>query len=129
MSEIAKVTHTPATADDIRVGDIFSCCWGYSMVLVDFFKVVKRTNCFVTLRKLASKENHDDQFSGTSVPLDEFDDYSCVYDDERFEDTDGKVYAQRTVRLPSDCSTRLKYKKFMTCKPWDGKPKFFDHCD
>jgi hypothetical protein len=127
----AVVTHTPTSADDIQVGDIYYCCWHASMAMVDFFKVVKRTKHFVTLRILEQLEKHDNMFSGTSMPLDEFENRSNVYDDERFEDEDGFVYGQRTVKVDpnGNGSPVLKYKNFMWCHPWDGKEKSFDHCD
>lgn len=129
LPQFATVKHIPKTAADIQVGDIYYCSWGATMVLANFYKVVKRTKCFVTLRELDTVEKGDDQFTGTSVPLDTFFDQSSVYNDERFVDTDGKVYAQRTVKVDPNGSPNLWYKKFMRCRPWDGKPKPYDHCD
>ncbi len=127
----AVVTHTPTSADDIQVGDIYFSSWGATMAMMTFFKVVKRTKQFVTLRVLEQLEKHDDMFAGTTMPLDEFENRSNVYDDERFEDKDGFVYGQRTVKVNPDGngSAVLRYKSFMWCYPWDGKKKFFDHCD
>jgi hypothetical protein len=127
----AVVTHTPTSADDIKVGDIYFSSWGATMSMITFFKVVKRTKHFVTLRVLEQLEKHDDMFAGTSMPLDEFENHSNVYDDERFEDEDGFVYGQRTVKVnpEGNGSAVLRYKDFMWCWPWDGRAKFFDHCD
>ena len=127
----AVVTHTPTSADDIKVGDIYFSSWGATMSMITYFKVVKRTKHFVTLRVLEQLEKHDDMFSGTSMPLDEFENHSNVYDDERFVDTDGFVYGQRTVKVnpQGNGSAVLRYKDFMWCRPWDGRAKFFDHCD
>lgn len=127
----AVVTHTPTSASDIQVGDIYYSCWGATMAMVTFFNVIKRTKQFVTLRILEQMEKHDDMFSGTSMPLDEFENRSNVYDDERFEDENGFVYGQRTIKVnPSgNGSAVLRYKDFMWCYPWDGKSKSFDHCD
>ena len=129
LPQFATVKHIPKTAADIQVGDIYFCSWGATMLLANFYKVVKRTKCFVTLRELDTVEKGDDQFTGTSVPLDTFVDSSSVYDDERFVDADGKVYAQRTVKVDPKGSPNLWYKKFMCCRPWDGQPKPYDHCD
>lgn len=127
----AVVTHTPKSADDIKVGDIYYSSWGATMAMITYFKVVKRTKHFVTLRVLEQLETHDSMFAGTTMPLDEFENRSNVYDDERFEDEDGFVYGQRTVKVdPSgNGSAVLRYKDFMWCYPWDGKSKSFDHCD
>lgn len=127
----AVVTHTPTSAIDIQVGDIYYSCWGATMAMVTFFKVVKRTKQFVTLRILEQHEKHDDMFSGTTVPLDEFENHSNLYDGERFVDDDGFVYGQRTIKVDPDGngSAVLRYKKFMWCYPWDGRRKSFDHCD
>jgi len=129
--DYAVVTHTPTSADDIQVGDIYYSKWGATMAMVTFFKVVKRTKQFVTLRTLEELEKHDDMFAGTSMPLDEFENHSNVYDDERFEDADGFVYGQRTVKVNprGNGSAVLRYKDFMWCHPWDGSAKSFDHCD
>lgn len=131
IPDIAVVKHTPTSADDIQVGDIYMCHWGATMALVDFFQVVKRTKCFVTLRQLATLDEHHDMFTGTSVPLTEFEDHSMVYDGERFEDDGGNVYAQRTIKIDpnGNGSPVLKYRDFMWCYPWDGKKQSFDHCD
>jgi hypothetical protein len=127
----AVVTHTPTSADDIQVGDIYYSKWGATMAMVTYFKVVKRTKQFVTLRTLEQLETHDNMFAGTTMPLDEFENRSNVYDDERFEDENGFVYGQRTVKVDpnGNGSAVLRYKDFMWCYPWDGKKKSFDHCD
>ena len=91
---------------------------------------MKRTKCFITLRELDTESVNDGGYlSGTEVPLDRFADYSCVHDKERFEDTDGKVYAQRTVQVQKDNSTTLKLENFKYANPWDGKPNYYNHCD
>ena len=126
----AVVTHFPKTANDIQVGDIFHSSWGATMTLNTYWKVVKRTPCFITLRELATESENDGGFlSGNEWPLDRFADHSCVHDKERFEDTDGKVYAQRTVKVQKNNSTTLKLEDFMHAHPWDGKPHYYNHCD
>lgn len=127
----AVVTHTPTSADDIQVGDIYYSSWGATMAMITYFKVVKRSKHFVTLRVLEQLEKYENMFAGNTMPLDEFENRSNVYDDERFVDEDGFVYGQRTVKVdPSgNGSAVLRYKDFMWCYPWDGKSKSFDHCD
>ena len=127
----AVVTHTPTSADDIQVGDIYYSSWGATMAMITFFMVVKRSKHFVTLRVLEQLEKYDNMFAGTTMPLDEFENRSICYDDERFEDEDGFVYGQRTIKVDptGNGSAVLRYKDFMWCYPWDGKSKSFDHCD
>ena len=126
----AVVTHFPKTADDIQVGDIFHSSWGATMTLNTYWKVVKRTPCFITIRELATESENDGGFlSGNEWPLDRFSDHSNVYDKERFVDTDGQVYAQRTVKVQKNNSTTLKLEDFMYAHPWDGKPHYYNHCD
>lgn len=100
------------------------------MTLNTYWKVVNRTPCFITLRELATESENDGGFlSGNEWPLDRFSDHSCVHDKERFVDTDGKVYAQRTVKVQKNNSTTLKLEDFMHAHPWDGKPHYYNHCD
>lgn len=125
----ASVSHIPKTDSDIDVGDIFYSTWGATMTMVTYWKVVKRTAQFVTLRELDTYEESDGGFlSGYSKPLDKFKNYSNVYSSSRFEDTDGKVYSQCRVKLTNG-STKLKIKSYMYAYPWNGKPKYYNHCD
>lgn len=39
----------------VKVGDIFSSSWGYDQTNIDYYEVVKRTACTVTLRKVAQR--------------------------------------------------------------------------
>lgn len=126
--EMIKVEHIPKTVDDIRVGDIFHSHWGATMSLNTFWKVIKRTNKFVTLRALRSITKGTGFLSGVEFPVDEFDDWSMVYDQYRFEDKDGKVYQQVTRKLP-DKDTTITIQPWMHAWPWNGKPASFDHCD
>ncbi len=125
--EMLKVEHFPTTVDDIRVGDIFHSQWGATMLMNTFWKVVKRTKKFVTLRALRRIEKGTDYLSGVEYPVDEFEEaYMC--DKYRFTDKDGNVYKQVTRRLP-ESGTCVKIEYYMYASPWKGKPASFDHCD
>ena len=131
-----KLDHIPTTADDIKVGDIFACSWGATMLMVDYYKVISRTKCYVTIRELNTVEESTGFLSGTCMPVvDEFADYSSCYTDARFEDKDGKVYAQYRVKISDykdgEGNRRpcLKIKAWKTAYPWNGSPKSFNHCD
>lgn len=126
--EMIKLTHIPKTVDDIRVGDVFHSHWGATMSMNTFWKVVKRTKKFVTLRSLRSVEKGEGFLNGVEFPVDEFEDWSSVYDQYRFEDKDGKVYQQVTRKLP-DTGTTITVQPWMHAWPWNGKPAPFDHCD
>lgn len=126
--EMIKLTHIPKTVDDIRVGDVFHSHWGATMSMNTFWKVVKRTKKFVTLRSLRSVEKGEGFLNGVEYPVDEFEDWSSVYDQYRFEDKDGKVYQQVTRKLPAT-GTTVTVQSYMRAWPWNGKPAPFDHCD
>ena len=42
----------PQTIEEIKVGDVWSSSWGYDQTNVDFYKVIKKTNKMIWLRKI-----------------------------------------------------------------------------
>ena len=129
MAELLKVTHIPQTQEDIQVGDVFRSGWGATMSLNTFWKVVARTPKTVTLRTLRKVVVSGDGMSGKEMPVDEFVDYSNVYDNTRFVDKDGKVYIQVTRHLGKQGKMSIKVESFMFAYPWDGDAKSFDYWD
>lgn len=55
---------------DLKPGDIIAKCWGYSMVLYTFYKVVRISNKFVFLQELEKKvdPSTEDGFRPLVVP-------------------------------------------------------------
>lgn len=127
--EPLKVTHVPQSQDDIQVGDIFHSGWGATMMLNTYWKVVARTAKTVTLRTLRKVTVSGDGMSGKEMPVDEFEDYSNVYDKTRFVDTDGKVYSQVKRMLDKAGRMSIKVESFMYAYPWNGEANGYDHWD
>lgn len=67
--------------------------------------------------------------SGKEMPVDEFEDYSNVYDKTRFVDTDGKVYSQVKRMLDKEGRMSIKVESFMYAYPWNGEANSYDHWD
>lgn len=122
----APITH------GIKVGDILTSTWGYSMQIVDFYKVTKVTPKTLTLTEIGAKENTQTGFlRGTVMP-----------------DPD-HIKTEIVWNVPYDGvgprPTRpVTFKRFINengygicadrnghsvCHKWDGKPRHYDHCD
>ena len=110
----------PAKAE---VGDILVVQWGYSMRLVDYYRIISANGKSVKLEHLKGKRITDDGWTGTEVPTDK------VEKDER---VDGKSFRlippERQFMHDVDnwnvCKINGNYAEF-----WDGKPKHFDTLD
>jgi hypothetical protein len=63
MTTTETPTTSPALADLVKVGDFFSCSWGYDQTNVDFYEVVGLTAKSVKLIPAASAQV-DDQGHG-----------------------------------------------------------------
>jgi hypothetical protein len=127
-----KPEHIPTTIEDIQVGDVFHSHWGSTMSLNTYYKVIKRTAKFVTLRELRDVEQGTGFLQGVQYPLDEFVDHSSFYDGRRKEYTDGKVYAEVTRRLPAKLENGrvwIKISDYEYASPWDGRLNSYDHAD
>lgn len=127
-----KPEHIPTTIEDIQVGDVFHSHCNATMACNYYYKVIKRTAKFVTLRELRNVEVGTDFLRGVQYPLDEFVDYSSVHDGRRKEYPDGKVYCEVTRRLPAKLENGriwIKISDWEYAKPWDGRLNSFDHAD
>lgn len=66
-------------APELTVGSVLVSSWGYSMTIVDFYQVVKRTNSFVYLKELMGTTVEDNGPGGSLVrPTTQFAD-STIY--------------------------------------------------
>ena len=127
-----KPEHIPTTIADIRVGDVFHSHCNATMACNYYYKVVKRTAKFVTLRELRNVEVGTGFLHGVEYPLDEFTDYSSMHDSRRKEYPDGKVYCEVTRRLPDELEDGriwVKISDWEYARPWDGRLNSFDHAD
>ena len=101
---------------DVQVGDILVRNWGYSMVLVDFYKVIERKKASVKLAKLENKVVDGDPSRGHVVPGDSIVENKTV---------DGKLFR-----------IGVKWSKEVVCQVdghtvhyWNGKPQYVDTWD
>ena len=104
---------------DVAVGDILTCSWGYSMTIVDYYRVTERKAKSIKLEKLATKTLTGGGYQGT-----------CMPSNERAAD-----------RFQTDIQNKLfrigvKWSKDVVCQInghsvyyWDGKPDHYDHMD
>jgi hypothetical protein len=108
---IATVNHIPTSADDIKVGDIFSYTLVYYHTSVTFLQVVSRTKKFVTVKEMKSANVYDDKYgsTGTTLPTSELRDreYRC-----KISEKHGKVCF--------NFHSGVAY-------PWDGSAKYISN--
>lgn len=100
--------------------EILVCQWGYSMIMVDFYLVIKDTPKTIVARKLKEKDNAYTGFlRGTVMP-----------DKDNFDDSDDKVlriYKNQVGDNYNLISRKAGFARFFQI--WDGKPVAYDHCD
>lgn len=94
------------------VGDILVCQWGYSMVIVDFYKIIKTTGKSFVLRKLKDKKISGDGWRGECVPI-----------ENEFEKNEQDI----NVRINKYNYVKIKDKGH--CSLWTGNPVHYDHMD
>lgn len=114
---------TATTTDRFQVGQIAYSCWGYDMTIIEFARVIKRTEHFITLDLLGEGERVAElgdagtPASGYCVPSDT----SLGKDPVRFKiqrDSQGNEYllTARWAGAP-------------VWHPWSGRPVRYNHWD
>jgi hypothetical protein len=103
------------TEIEIKEGDIFVCRWGHIDQIVDFYKVVKKTEHTVVIKKLKNKlvkKLHRNGPAGSNlvVPSDEF-------AEPRAAD-DYKVEIKKKIQKDGS----LKITSYAWARKWDKKP-------
>ena len=101
---------------EVEVGDIVTSTWGYSMTLVDFYKVIDKKKASIKLQHLETKPVEGGQGRGKLVPID------VVKPDK---EVDGKLF-RIGVKWDNKivCKVKGHYADY-----WDGKPKSYDTWD
>ena len=98
--------------EDLKPGTVLSCVWGYSMSIVDFYRVKStRGKCTVVLERLRNKivDTHDG-WDGHVIP-----DFEHPLD-------------EMSVRFsPKYGCVKLSNHQFL--RIWDGQPKYYNHAD
>lgn len=104
--------------------------WGYSMVMVDFWKVIKETKDTIVVRQLKDKiVENTGYLQGTCMPIEEFE----TEKDWKTEVKEGEPRPMKFVerRLYKDGEKWFSRKNgfYKSFEMWNGKPIGFDHCD
>lgn len=104
---------------DVQVGDILTCTWGYSMTLVDYYRVTERKAKSIRLEKLQTKILTGGGMQGTCIPSDE------PAPERQQEYVKNKLF-RIGVRWSNDVVCRINDHSVYF---WDGKPDSYDHMD
>lgn len=89
--------------------------WGYSMTIIDFYRIKKETDSQVIVEKLESKEVTDGFLTGRSTPV--------------FKTT-GDIFKVKKPTAKSEYfKSSLKSGMMHYLELWDGQPQYFNHCD
>lgn len=109
------------------VGDILVSEWGYSMMMVSFFKVVAhKGQQTLVLHELQQKTvKHYDFLNGETVPTDEL----TIPANPRVAAGNGEWEEQGDFVVRWNPAGYAKLASFAYARPWDGLPRRFDHCD
>lgn len=117
----------------LKIGDILTSTWGYSMQIVDFYKVIKTTPHTVTLVQIESKDNVATGFlSGTVMPDPQ---NEMTETDWKALPSFGEVRPKKKIIFTRKINGEDRYglcrdkNGHSSCHLWDGKPKNYNHCD
>jgi len=102
--------------EDVAVGDILECNWGYSMSLVDYYKVIERKKKSIKLAKLETKIVEGDGGRGKCIP---------TLQTKPDQYVDGKLF-RIGYKYSKDVVCQVNGH---SCEYWDGKPGSFDTWD
>lgn len=102
---------------DIKVGDILYSSWGYSMIIVSFYKVVARKGgSTLILRELAQKPADDRTTMGMQGHV------LPVEDEFKGEEKRARIGSSGAIRITGGYGSEYLRK-------WDGRPVMFDMMD
>jgi len=100
---------------------IVSCTWGYSMSIVEFFEIIKKTPKTVVLRKLKQTCNETGFLSGHAMPIEK------VYENRDGKYEEVRAYKREYSGRTTFISNKNGYKQYFDI--WNGQPKYYNHCD
>ncbi len=98
-----------ANAAEYKVGTILHSSWGYDMVIVDFYKVVRNTGKTLTLERMGKSYVTGGGMRGECVPA-----------PGKGETINRRINKHGWVKGYYDSEYLSK---------WDGTPCFYDHMD
>lgn len=103
-----------------KVGQIINDVWGYSMTLVDFYKIVRETEKSVWIQKVGSKTvSVEGYLAGRCVPTDSVVEEKIHRLKKDNVDEKGRMWYRGS----------LDYGSVHTLRDHDGQPVYFNHCD
>lgn len=118
---VPQVGSGPVSKYGIKVGDILECTWGYSMTLVEFYKVTKIISaCKVEIVELKADTVPGSEDSGGGRRL--------VPTDETYGDPIVKMVTQSSYERQSG-AWHITINDSVHLKPWDGRPCYFNDYD
>jgi hypothetical protein len=93
----------------MNLNDILYSTWGYDQTNVDFYKVIKVSGKFVTVKQLKADKQPSGDMSYNATPTDEFADEAPL---------------RRMVKDAtwSDGHTYIKLESYSTAALWNGSP-------
>ena len=117
--------NTTTTNNPYKVGDIVFIRWGYSMILIQYYKVTRVTPSKVGLVELEQDEQYDGFLCGKTTPIVDREIAGNNSPYSAHEDCLYKVCEDGRIRIP-DYRGGHDYE---SARKWHGTPLTFDHCD
>lgn len=108
----------------VEVGDVVVDVWGYSMTIVDFYKVIRMTEKSIFVVPIGSKEVGEGGYLSGRVIADTEKvgtEVSCMR--KRIGYRGQQVF---NGTLKSATGSKLEGHTVMM---WNGEPKYYNHCD
>ena len=109
---------------NIMTNEIMYCQWGYSMTIVDFYRVIKETAKTLLLKKIKQEKKANGFLTGTTTPVNEFADGNEAEQVRLYKKT---AFADIGKNKPYFTSKTRGYTKSFHF--WDNKPVAYNHCD
>ncbi len=112
----------------IQIGDIFYDSWGYNMTNIDFYKIKRLTPKGAEVIGLGQIETADGYLCGTTIPSEkELTANGILKVKNASWNEKGSVYLTGTIKNIFGLDDKNTRKTSLT--KWDGRPKYFNHCD
>lgn len=106
----------------IKVGDVFECTWGYSMTLVEFYKVTKIISaCKVEIVELGHTIVPDSEDRGGGS-------YRLPDMDRELGEPITKIVSQSGYEKRNG-GFHITINDSVSLRPWDGRPCYFNNWD
>ena len=98
--------------EDIKIGDVYVCSWGYEQTNVNFYQVVEKTPKMVRVKPIRSRIKQEGNLCGYATPLK--DKFKTSYDPF--------VKGEKLCKVHDDGWITLK--EGYSAHKWDGEPVF-----